>query len=632
MTMKVSVRCRAILTSLLIIGLVMPVIRNGRAQAVTSSGTGWAERRPAGNVDLEWYALATDNSGAKMVAAVFGNSGNEGWVYTSADGGATWTVRHPTPLSQYWRAAASDADGASLAVAAWAGRFYTSSNGGESWTERQPAGAVDQRWQTLASDADGSSLIAGASAGRLWISSNGGSSWNAASPGGTAKGDWRGASCSENGSTMLVGNYGGRLYKTSNGGASWTELTPAGAADRDWQATACDADGSNLIVGVDGGRLYTSSDGGSSWTERRPGGDMDRNWSRFASDADGGILLAADGARLYLSLDRGATWTEQRPGGDKDLRWTCCSSADGTHLAVANYGTVASYGTGRLYTLALDPTARVLSVARVGEGAVILDPPGGRYGDGTVVTVTAAAAVGYAFAGWSGDLTGDRNPAPITMDGPKAVTATFVKAFSIAPSGDGGGRIEPGTVQWLAAGASATFRIVPDAGYHVRSIMVDGVPVAAAASYTFEGVGSNHTLRVEFARDAMKTIRLTIGSATMWLDDGSMVRLEVPPVILNARTLLPIRAVVDAVGGTIAWDPSARKVTIVRKDKTVLLWIDKNVAEVNGDRVPVDADARVVPVIMSGRTLLPLRFVAESLGLDVQWNGATREIAVTYAP
>jgi len=133
------------------------------------------------------------------------------------------------------------------------------------------------------------------------------------------------------------------------------------------------------------------------------------------------------------------------------------------------------------------------------------------------------------------------------------------------------------------------------------------------------------------AIDTKKVIELKIGSTAM-LVDGSPVVLEAAPIILNSRTLLPIRAVVEATGGTIVWDASAQKVTVVRKDKTLELWIGKNVATLNGKSANIDSDPKVVPIIMSGRTLLPLRFVAEALALDVQWNATTQAITITYTP
>jgi uncharacterized repeat protein (TIGR02543 family) len=67
-----------------------------------------------------------------------------------------------------------------------------------------------------------------------------------------------------------------------------------------------------------------------------------------------------------------------------------------------------------------------LTVNTVGDGSVTLDPPGGVYTAGTEVELTAEAAPGWEFSGWSGDLSGDANPETITMDDDKTVTAHFV--------------------------------------------------------------------------------------------------------------------------------------------------------------------------------------------------------------
>ena len=66
-----------------------------------------------------------------------------------------------------------------------------------------------------------------------------------------------------------------------------------------------------------------------------------------------------------------------------------------------------------------------LTVNTVGQGSVTLDPPGGTYNEGTVVTLTAVADSGWQFDNWSGDLSGSTNPTTITMDANKTVTANF---------------------------------------------------------------------------------------------------------------------------------------------------------------------------------------------------------------
>ncbi|MGH7599011.1 MAG: InlB B-repeat-containing protein, partial [bacterium] len=74
------------------------------------------------------------------------------------------------------------------------------------------------------------------------------------------------------------------------------------------------------------------------------------------------------------------------------------------------------------------PAQHTLTVNTVGSGSVTLDPAGGIYDEGTVVTLTASSEAGFQFSGWSGDLSGSTNPTTITMDGNKNITATFTTA------------------------------------------------------------------------------------------------------------------------------------------------------------------------------------------------------------
>lgn len=109
------------------------------------------------------------------------------------------------------------------------------------------------------------------------------------------------------------------------------------------------------------------------------------------------------------------------------------------------------------------------------------------------------------------------------------------------------------------------------------------------------------------------------------------IRMDVAPVIQNGRTLLPARYLVEPLGGEALWDGDERKVTCNLSDKIVELWIDKPTARVNGVEVQIDADnPDVVPTIINDRTMVPMRFIAESLGCEVEWISDTQEIKVTY--
>lgn len=99
------------------------------------------------------------------------------------------------------------------------------------------------------------------------------------------------------------------------------------------------------------------------------------------------------------------------------------------------------------------------------------------------------------------------------------------------------------------------------------------------------------------------------------------------PVIVNGRTLLPVRAVVEEMGGTVAWNGEKREVTLKLAEDEIRLTIDSTTATLNGKAQTLDA----APAILNGRTMLPIRFVAESFRFDVAWDGATQTVTVTKA-
>ncbi len=105
------------------------------------------------------------------------------------------------------------------------------------------------------------------------------------------------------------------------------------------------------------------------------------------------------------------------------------------------------------------------------------------------------------------------------------------------------------------------------------------------------------------------------------------------PIIKNDRTLLPIRVIIESLGGTVEWDNTQRKVTISLGYNTIELWIGKNTAKVNGVNKPIDStNSKVVPEIINSRTYLPIRFISENLGANVNWDSETQTITIYYWP
>ncbi|MBQ7901556.1 MAG: MBL fold metallo-hydrolase, partial [Clostridia bacterium] len=97
------------------------------------------------------------------------------------------------------------------------------------------------------------------------------------------------------------------------------------------------------------------------------------------------------------------------------------------------------------------------------------------------------------------------------------------------------------------------------------------------------------------------------------------------PVVRDGRTLVPIRAIVEEMGGTVGWEQSTQTVSLVYNNTTINFVIGSNVAIV--DRVQHMLD--VAPDVINGRTMLPIRFVAEKFNFDVKWIDASSEIVIS---
>ena len=107
--------------------------------------------------------------------------------------------------------------------------------------------------------------------------------------------------------------------------------------------------------------------------------------------------------------------------------------------------------------------------------------------------------------------------------------------------------------------------------------------------------------------------------------DGRILAFDVDPVIVEGRTLVPLRGVFEALEATVTWDEATRTVTAQRGNTTVTLPIGSRFPLVNGIAVELE----VPGFIINGRTMVPARFIAESLGAEVEWNERTRTVVIT---
>lgn len=98
------------------------------------------------------------------------------------------------------------------------------------------------------------------------------------------------------------------------------------------------------------------------------------------------------------------------------------------------------------------------------------------------------------------------------------------------------------------------------------------------------------------------------------------------PMTISGRTMVPIRAIVEAMGGTVGWDSNTQKITLKARGNTVEMWMNKKDIKVNGVSKGID----VAPVSKNSRTFVPVRFAAENLNCKVDWINSTKEAVIIY--
>ena len=115
--------------------------------------------------------------------------------------------------------------------------------------------------------------------------------------------------------------------------------------------------------------------------------------------------------------------------------------------------------------------------------------------------------------------------------------------------------------------------------------------------------------------------------------DGEQIIFDVPPVIVEGRTLVPLRAIFEGLDMTVDYEPTTKMITGTNTEKRVVLQVNSTAASVTdfgtGITTPMALD--VPAQIVASRTLVPLRFVGESTGATVVWDGPTRTINITTA-
>ena len=124
-----------------------------------------------------------------------------------------------------------------------------------------------------------------------------------------------------------------------------------------------------------------------------------------------------------------------------------------------------------------------------------------------------------------------------------------------------------------------------------------------------------------------KKITLQIGSNLATVGSET-IELEAPPVIEKGFTLVPLRFISEAFGASVDWNDALKVITINYRTLAIQLQVGSTVAVVDNSIVKLDAP----PKIINGRTLVPIRFISETFGATVDWDGTTKTVTIVYKP
>lgn len=119
-------------------------------------------------------------------------------------------------------------------------------------------------------------------------------------------------------------------------------------------------------------------------------------------------------------------------------------------------------------------------------------------------------------------------------------------------------------------------------------------------------------------------VKLVIDSTTATIN-GESKTLDSAPVIVDGRTLVPVRFISEAIGANVDWDAATSTAVITLDGKTIKLPIGAAAADIDGASVELDVPAQII----NDRTMVPIRFISENFGANVGWDGDTRTVTVT---
>ena len=195
-------------------------------------------------------------------------------------------------------------------------------------------------------------------------------------------------------------------------------------------------------------------------------------------------------------------------------------------------------------------------------------------------------------------------------------------------------RLGPAAVSTAGLAAGAWMAAV---GFSVfAGLIAAGVPVETARPgalkpgkntltvVAVDAAGNGATVTKEILVYKRMTIQLTIDNKEPIIDDEKQPELEAAPFISGGRTMVPVRFIAEAYGAKVDYDATTKGITITLDETVIAMQVGVKTAYVNGKTYTIDAP----PVIVNGRTFVPIRFISEMFNATVTYDESTRTVTI----
>lgn len=144
------------------------------------------------------------------------------------------------------------------------------------------------------------------------------------------------------------------------------------------------------------------------------------------------------------------------------------------------------------------------------------------------------------------------------------------------------------------------------------------------ASLILVAMTTNLVCTVAYGDSVSNEVSFKVGETT-YVVNGEEKVMDSAAIVQGSRTMVPMKYAAEAFGAKVQWDKDTRTAVITHGEKVIKLPIDANIIYVGEEKIEMDTKA----VVVEGRTMLPLAYIAQSLGLVTSWDGATKTAKIT---